>query len=127
MSGTLNRVELIGHLGRDPKQVETASEEPLVVFTLATNRERANGQQETQWHNIVAFGKLGETCARHLRKGRHVYIAGWLETREWEDEEGRRHSRAEIVARELVFLDARPGSAEESAGEIEKASADTPF
>ena len=95
------------------------------AFSLATNRRRANGQEETEWHNIVAFGKLGESCARHLRKGRLIYVAGRLQTREWEDEEGRRHSRAEIVAREVIFLDAKYGAAEEGPLEEEGAEAET--
>jgi single-strand DNA-binding protein len=120
MPGTLNRVELIGHLGRDPERVETDHGEALVVFSLATNRLRANGQEETDWHVIVVFGQLAETCARHLRKGRYLYVSGRLQTREWEDEEGRQHSRAEIVAREIVFLDAPRDAAEAPSTEAEE-------
>ena len=105
---SVNKVILIGNLGRDPELRYTQSGQAVANFTLATNERFANKsgeqQERTEWHRIVAWGKTGELCAQYLSKGRSVYIEGRLQTREWEDKEGQKRSTTEIVAQNVTFL-----------------------
>jgi single-strand DNA-binding protein len=110
---SVNRVILIGNLGRDPELRYTAGGQPVANFTLATN-ERFNDregkpQERTEWHRIVVWGKQAENCANYLAKGRSVYIEGRLQTREWEDKEGQKRQTTEVVAQTVQFLDRREG------------------
>jgi len=110
---SVNRVILIGNLGRDPELRFTAGGQPVASFTVATN-ERWNDrdgkvQERTEWHRIVVWGKQAETCANYLQKGRSVYIEGRLQTREWEDKEGQKRQTTEIVAQTVQFLGSREG------------------
>ena len=104
----LNKVMLIGHLGRDPELRYTPSGRPVATFSLATNRSwhSADGErhEETEWFNIVAWGSLAEICNQHLSKGQQVYIEGRLQTRRWDDAEGKKHFATEVVARELIMF-----------------------
>ena len=115
----LNKVTLIGNLGRDPELRYTANGQPVVNFTLATNEAwtNKNGEREerTEWHRIVAWGKLAEICGEHLAKGRQVYVEGRLQTREWEDREGTKRRTTEITAQQVLMLGRRPEAAEGSA------------
>lgn len=116
----LNRVMLIGHMGRDPESRSTASGTSVVNFSVATNEyggtdQEGNRQQRTEWHNIVAFGKQADFARQYLRKGRLVYIEGRLQTRDWEDRDGNKRRTTEIVASSIQGLDSRRG-AEESEG-----------
>jgi single-strand DNA-binding protein len=108
MSRGLNRVLLIGHLGRDPEMRTTPSGRPVTTFSLATSRawRSADGErhEETEWFNIVAWGSLAEICQEHLRKGQRVFVEGRLQSRRWDDAEGRKHQSVEIVAREMIML-----------------------
>ena len=108
MARSLNEVNLIGRLGRDPEMRYTAAGTAVCSFTLATNRFRqgADGtpQEETDWHNIVTWDKLAETCNQYLTKGRLVYIKGSLQTRSWE-QDGQKRYKTEVVAREMIILD----------------------
>jgi len=108
VSRGLNRVLLIGHLGRDPETRTTPSGRPVTTFTLATSRawHSADGErhEETEWFSIVAWGSLAEICQEHLRKGQRVFVEGRLQTRRWEDGEGSKHQSVEIVAREMIML-----------------------
>ena len=115
MARTLNKVQLIGRLGADPDTRSTPNGGQVTTFSLATNRQWP-GQDgtlvtETDWHRIVAWGTLGETCAAHLRKGRLVYIEGRLSTRTWEAE-GQKHQRTEVVASDMMMLDSKPGESD---------------
>ncbi len=114
MSRGLNKVMLIGHLGRDPELRYTPSGRPVATFSLATNRSwhSADGErhEETEWFNIVAWGSLAEICNQHLSKGQQVYIEGRLQTRRWDDAEGKKHFATEVVARELIMLGERHDS-----------------
>ena len=105
---SVNKVILIGNLGRDPELRYTQSGQAVANFTLATSERFANKsgeqQERTEWHRIVAWGKTGELCAQYLSKGRSVYIEGRLQTREWEDKEGQKRSTTEIVAQNVTFL-----------------------
>lgn len=108
MSRGLNKVMIIGHLGRDPEMRYTPSGRPVTTFTVATNRtwNTSDGERhnETEWFNVVSWGNLAEICKQYLTKGQQVYIEGRLQTRRWEDPEGNKHSNVEIVANEMMIL-----------------------
>ena len=105
---SVHKAILIGRLGADPEKRYTASGMPVVTFRLATSSPRLNkeGQREerTEWHRIVAWGKLAEICDQYLSKGRLVYIEGRIQTREWEDRDGNRRWTTEIVASNMQML-----------------------
>ena len=117
MSRGLNKVMIIGNLARDPEMRYTPSGRPVTNFSVATNRSwnTADGERrtETEWFNIVAWGNLAEICNQYLAKGRQVYIEGRLQSRSWEDNEGKRHTAVEIVANEMIMLDKRQSSDEQ--------------
>jgi single-strand DNA-binding protein len=112
MSRGLNKVMIIGHLGRDPEMRYTPSGRPVTSFSLATSRSwnAADGErrEETEWFNVVAWGNLAEICKQYLTKGQQVYIEGRLQTRRWEDPEGKKHFSTEVVAAEMIMLGDRP-------------------
>jgi len=111
MSRGLNKVMVIGHLGRDPEMRYTPSGRPVTTFTLAVSRSwnSADGERhsETEWFNIVAWGNLAEICKQYLVKGQQVYVEGRLQTRRWDDKEGQKHTSVEIVANEMMMLGER--------------------
>lgn len=106
---SLNRVILIGRLGKDPDSRVTAGGTKVSNFSVATDQYRGgNGgeaQHVTDWHRIVAFGKTAELCSQFLRKGRLVCVEGSLQTRSWEKPPGERHYVTEIIAQRVEFLD----------------------
>jgi single-strand DNA-binding protein len=110
MTRGLNKVMIIGHLGRDPEMRFTSSGRPVSSFSVATTRGWTNNegdrQEETEWFNVVTWGGLAELCKKRLHKGSHVYVEGRIQTRNWERPDGERHFRTELVAQELIFLDA---------------------
>src|SRR5512138_592795 len=111
---SINKVILIGNLGRDPELRYTQGGQAVANFTLATNErfstKDGDKQERTEWHRIVAWGRTGELCAQYLSKGRSVYIEGRLQTREWEDKEGQKRRTTEIVAQTVQFLGGRDGA-----------------
>jgi len=113
----LNKVMIIGYLSRDPEMRYTPAGRPVTSFSVATTRgwTNSNGErrEETEWFNVVAWGNLAEICKQRLRKGQQVYIEGRLQTRGWEDAEGKKHFRTELVAQEMIILGGRPQSLEE--------------
>jgi single-strand DNA-binding protein len=114
MAGSLNKVMLIGNVGRDPEMRYLQSGEPVTTFSLATNRRWTGGdgqrREETEWHNVVAWGKLAEQCNEFLSKGRTVYVEGRLQTRSWDDQAtGQKRFRTEIVANQMQMLDSARG------------------
>jgi single-strand DNA-binding protein len=124
MSRGLNKVMIIGHLGRDPEMRYTPSGRPVTTFSVATSRtwNTADGERrtETEWFNVVAWSNLAEICKQYLSKGQRVYIEGRLQNRQWEDSEGNKHSSTEIVANEMIMLDSRregEGSEESEVGD----------
>jgi len=124
MSRGLNKVMVIGHLGRDPEMRYTPSGRPVTTFTVAVSRSwnTADGERrsETEWFNIVAWGNLAEICKQYLHKGQQVYIEGRLQTRQWEDKEGQKHKNVEVVANEMMMLgDRRENSKSSDAGDHE--------
>jgi single-strand DNA-binding protein len=122
MARGLNKVMLIGNLGRDPEMRYTPSGRPVTAFSLAVNRSwtMADGErrEETEWFNIVAWGDLAERCNKYLRKGERVYIDGRLQTRSWEGTDGQKHSRTEVVAGEMLMLDGRTREEETAQGDM---------
>ena len=107
---SLNKVILIGNLGKDPELRYTNSGVPVGTFSLATNEQwkdsEGNVQERTEWHNIVAWQKLAEICAEYLKKGSKVYIEGRLQTKSWEDKNtGQKRYSTEIVANDMIMLD----------------------
>lgn len=124
MSRGLNKVMIIGHLGRDPEMRYTPSGRPVTTFSVATSRSwnTADGERhsETEWFNVVAWGNLAEICKQYLVKGQQVYIEGRLQSRQWEDSEGTKHTSTEIVANEMIILgDRRDNSISNSSSEEE--------
>lgn len=111
MSRGLNKVLIIGRLGQDPEMRYTPSGRPLTKFQLAANRSwtTADGEKksETEWFNIVAWGKLAEICNQYLKKGQLVYVEGRLHTRRWQDDDGSNHSSVEVITQEMIMLDGR--------------------
>ena len=108
MSRGLNKVMIIGRIGREPEMRYTPSGKPVTTFSVATNRSwnTSDGERhsETEWFNVVAWGSLAEICKQHLIKNQQVYIEGRLQSRHWEDNEGNKHSSTEIVANEMIML-----------------------
>ncbi|TET30959.1 MAG: single-stranded DNA-binding protein [Anaerolineales bacterium] len=108
MSRGLNKLMIIGHLGRDPEMRYTPSGKPVTTFSVATSRtwHSADGERhkDTEWFNVVAWGGLAEICNQHLHKGMQVYVEGRLQTRRWEDAEENKHFTTELVAKEMIML-----------------------
>jgi single-strand DNA-binding protein len=128
MAKSVNKVILVGRLGRDPELKYTASGVPFCRFSMATDdvwNDKGSGerQERTEWHNIVAWDRLAEICNQYLTKGRLVYIEGSLQTREWDDQEGNKRKTTEIRARDMVLLGS-PGEGT-SGGQRRAAVADT--
>ena len=105
---SLNKVLLIGNLGKDPEVRFTPSGRAVAKFPLATsevwNDQDGQRQERTEWHNIVVWGKQGETCGQYLAKGRQVFVEGAVRSRQYDDKEGNRRYITEIVAQRVQFL-----------------------
>jgi len=116
MSRGLNKVMIIGRLGRDPEMRYTPSGKPVTTFRIATSRSwnTSEGERrtETEWFDVVAWGALAEICKQYLNKGQQVYVEGRLQTRHWDDAEGIKHSATEVVANEMIMLGERHENAE---------------
>jgi single-strand DNA-binding protein len=123
MSG-VNKVILVGNLGRDPEIRYTKAGQAVASFSLATSekwtdKDSGEKHEKTEWHRIVAWGKLGEICGEYLSKGKQVYIEGRLQTRKWEDNDGNEKHTTEIVANNMTMLGQRglaDGSGHQSSG-----------
>lgn len=111
MARGLNKVMIIGCVGREPEMRYTPSGKPVTSFSVATSRNwmtpDGRRREETDWFNVVSWGNLAEICKQYLTKDQCVYIEGRLQTRGWEDSEGKRHYRTEIVANEMIMLGER--------------------
>lgn len=124
----LNKVMLIGRLTRDPEARTTPQGVTVTSFSIATNRvwKDAQGAQKdrSEFHNIVAWRKLGEICAQYLAKGRQVYIEGHLQTRNWDDQQsGKKQYRTEVVADNMIMLGSR---ADNAGGGVARPAAEAP-
>lgn len=106
--GAVNKVILLGNLGRDPEIKYTTSGQAVANFTLATTESRTNKdgtkQEFTEWHRVVAWGRLAEICGEYLSKGKMVYIEGSLRTRSWDDKEGKKRWTTEVFARSMQMF-----------------------
>lgn len=125
MARGVNKVTLIGNLGDDPELQQTQSGTAVCNMSLATNESYTdsdgNEVQQTEWHDIVAWGRLGEVCNEYLSRGSQVYFEGKLQTRSWEDNDGNTRYSTEVKAREMMFLDSnrqggKGGAPEQSEG-----------
>jgi single-strand DNA-binding protein len=109
---SVNKVILVGNLGRDPELRYTKSGSAVANFSLATTdvfSKEGQREERTEWHRIVAWGKTAELCTQYLAKGRSVYIEGQLRTREWEDKDGNKRQTTEVHAQTVQFLGPRGG------------------
>ncbi len=107
MNSIRNSVRLLGHLGSDPEVKQLAEGKKLAKVSLATNETyKRNDEQvtETQWHNLVAFGKTADIIEKYLQKGQEVCVEGKLSNRSWEDQEGKTRYTTEVVVNEVVML-----------------------
>ena len=116
----INKVILVGNLGRDPEIRYTADGRPIANFTLATSEtwtDKGSGErrEKTEWHRVVVFGKLAEICGEYLSKGRQVYVEGKLQTRKWQGQDGQDRYTTEVVVQgfggTLQMLGGREGGA----------------
>ena len=132
MTRGLNKVMIIGNLGRDPEMRYTPSGKPVTSFSVATSRSwtTTDGERReaTEWFNVVAWRDLAEICNQYLSKGSKVYIEGRLQTRSWESPDGQKHFRTEIVADEMIVLDHRRETySEPSVDDDDEDSEEFPF
>lgn len=121
MARGVNKVVLIGNLGKDPETRYAASGSAITNITLATgevwkDKQTGEPQERTEWHRVVFFGRLGEIAGEYLKKGSKVYLEGSLRTRKWQDQSGQDRYTTEIVANELQMLDSRAVSDARGAG-----------
>ena len=119
---SVNKVILLGNLGADPEVRYTNSGTAVANFRIATNERwtdrNGESQERTEWHNIVAWSKLGEICGKYLKKGKPVFVEGRLQTRSWEDQSGNKRYTTEIVAQQMQML-GRPGETNEGSSNWE--------
>jgi single-strand DNA-binding protein len=105
---SVNKVILLGNLGKDPEVRYMTSGEAITTITLATSEnwkdKSGEKQEKTEWHRVVFFGKLAEIAGEYLKKGRQVYVEGKLQTRKWQDKEGQERYTTEVVAKEMTLL-----------------------
>ncbi|MBU6333719.1 MAG: single-stranded DNA-binding protein [Chloroflexi bacterium] len=123
MAKDLNKVLIIGRLGKDPEMRYTAGGSPVTTFSVAAGRQWKDGtgeiHEETEWFSVVTWNKLAEICHEHLHKASRVYIEGRLQTRHWQDHDGVAHHRTEVVASDMIMLDARaPRDAHHDDGDV---------
>lgn len=119
MAGSLNRISIIGHLGRDPEVRTAPSNTTVATFSVAVNERRrdaeGNPQEKTLWFRVSAFGRLADICAQYLAKGASVYVEGRLDPQEWTDAAGANRMTLGIVANDVRMLDGRDPSPEADA------------
>ncbi|MDD5394312.1 MAG: single-stranded DNA-binding protein [Thiothrix sp.] len=129
MSASLNKVTIIGTLGRDPEVKYMSSGDAVANLSIATNeswKDKTTGEKKelTEWHRVTLFRKLAEIAGEYLRKGQQVYIEGSLKTRSYDDKDGQKRYVTEIVAAELKILGGRPASADGGFASQEQDGAD---
>ena len=139
MSNGLNKVLIIGNLGADPEIKYTQAGSPVANLSVATSerwKDKNTGEQKEQveWHRVVIFGRLAEIAEQYLKKGSKIFVEGKLQTRDWEDSEGKKRYTTEVVAREMTMLDSKGDSMESSSStgsssksDNDKTEEDIPF
>ena len=130
--GSLNKVQLIGHLGGDPESRFTTSGSAVTNFNLATNEswKSAEGdiKEKTEWHRVVLFGKMAETAAEYMKKGQLVYVEGRLQTRSWEDKDNVKRYTTEILCDNFTMLGRKGDDAgASSSAKVSEQDDDLPF
>ena len=122
MARSLNRISIIGNLGRDPEVRMTASNTSVTTFSVAVNERRrdaeGNPQEKTLWFRVSTFGRLAEICAQYLAKGASVYVEGRLDPQEWTDAAGSNRMTLGLVASDVRMLDGRDASADPDASAV---------
>ena len=130
MAGTVNKVILVGRLGRDPELKYTPSGAPVAKFSLATDEsfkdKTGEKQEHTEWHNIVAWNKLAEICGEYLTKGKLIYIEGSIRSRQWQDQSGNKRTSYEIIANQMQMLGSKADSDRMPAGGMDRAAPERP-
>ena len=131
MARGVNKVILVGNLGKDPEVRYMPNGNAVANITLATSeswKDKTTGEQQdkTEWHRVVMFRRLGEIAGEYLKKGSQVYIEGKLQTRKWQDNSGNDRYTTEIVANEMQMLGSRGGSSASFPGESKSAPASAP-
>lgn len=131
MARGINKVILVGNVGKDPETRYMPNGKAVTNFSVATSdgwtdKQTGDKQERTEWHNVVLFEKLAEIASQYLRKGSQVYIEGSLRTRKWQDKEGKDRYTTEIVGREMQMLGGRSGSASGGASESSAPTTSSP-
>lgn len=135
MAASLNSAQIIGNITRDPEVRQTPNGQTVATIGVATNRKWTNKQtnekqEEVEFHNVVVWGKLAEICQQYLKKGAKVYFQGRLKTRTWEDPDGKKNYRTEIIAENMIMLDSRgggvPAPAPQNSAPVANAAPQTP-
>jgi len=107
----VNKVIIVGNVGRDPEVRYTQSGKAVASFSVATSErfqdKDGQNQERTEWHRIVAWGRLAEICGEYLRKGKQIYVEGRLQTRDWEDKDGHKRYTTEVIANVMQMLGRR--------------------
>jgi single-strand DNA-binding protein len=128
MARGINKVILVGNLGKDPEMRYTADSKAVATLTIATSEQwkdknTGQNQEKTEWHRVVAFGRTAEIMGEYLKKGSQVYIEGKLQTRKWQDQQGQDRYTTEIVANEMQMLGGRAGGSADFGGASQGAPA----
>ena len=123
MARTINKVELLGRVGTDPEMKYTPNGTAVTNLRLATDRYRRDGEDATDWHTVIVWGKTAEAVNNYVQKGQRVYVAGRLVQNTWENEDGQRRHRTEVHTQEGVFLDSNGNGN----GENDYGDEDSPF
>ncbi|MGO8814099.1 MAG: single-stranded DNA-binding protein [Terriglobia bacterium] len=130
MSGSVNKVILVGRLGKDPELKYTPSGAPVAKFSLATDEsfkdKTGERQNRTEWHNIVAWNKLAEICGEYLTKGKLIYIEGSIRSRQWQDQSGNKRTSYEIIANSMQMLGSKADSDRMSSGATDRPAPERP-
>ena len=128
--GSVNKVILVGNLGRDAEVRSTTSGTSVATISIATtdvwNDKAGNKQEKTEWHRVVLWGKTAETLQEYLLKGRQIYVEGRLQTREWQDRDGNKRYTTETRADRVVLLGGRGNSAGDGSGGSQERQAEPP-
>ena len=126
----VNKVILIGNLGKDPEVRSTTSGQRVANFSLATSRsgkgQDGQRQEKTEWHSIVVWGKLVDICEKYLQKGKQVYIEGRIETRSWQDKEGQTKYKTEVICEQMTMLGRAGTGGERGGGDDGYGGSDSP-
>jgi single-strand DNA-binding protein len=127
---SLNRAQILGNLTRDPEMRYTPNGQAVTSFAIATNRrwkdKDGNNQEQTEFHDIVAWGKIAEILSQYVHKGNKLYVEGHLQTRQWEAQDGAKKTRTEIIVEDFVFLSPKGEITANSGAELDSDVEESP-